>query len=45
MDLTDAIAQMRWLILGTTIPAAPGPDECGKDPTDDTLGSCEGSGC
>ncbi|MEM7263631.1 MAG: DUF1800 family protein, partial [Planctomycetota bacterium] len=42
IDLTDAIYVFNHLFLGGPQPAAPGPNECGLDPTPDTL-TCETS--
>jgi hypothetical protein len=33
LDLTDAIASLQFQFMGGTPPAAPGPTECGPDPT------------
>ena len=37
VDITDAIGLLLWLFQGGAIPPAPGPDECGRDPTPDDL--------
>jgi hypothetical protein len=41
VDLSDAAALFNYLFLGGAAPPAPGPEECGDDPTDDELGDCE----
>jgi hypothetical protein len=43
-DITDAIRILGYLFLGSAPPAAPGPDGCGLDPTEDLLPAC-GEGC
>ena len=40
VDIGDAIKVLGVLFSGDTPPAAPGPDNCGIDPTDDSL-DCE----
>jgi hypothetical protein len=40
IDLTDAVAILEYLFLSGPPPAAPGPEDCGIDPTPDTLGGC-----
>ncbi len=50
IDVTDPIFALSYQFLGTAAPPAPGPTECGADPTVDTLvdeecvydASCEG---
>ncbi|MBI4601733.1 MAG: hypothetical protein HY721_07215, partial [Planctomycetes bacterium] len=38
VDMSDAVSVLGYLFLGKAAPAAPGPRECGQDPTDDGLG-------
>jgi len=40
IDLGDAVLLLRYLFLQGSAPPAPGPAECGPDPTADTLGTC-----
>jgi len=40
VDLTDAVAILEYLFLSGSPPAAPGPEDCGFDPTADSLGDC-----
>ena len=40
VDLADGITCLNWLFVGGAEPSAPGPYECGSDPSDDTL-DCE----
>jgi PKD repeat protein len=42
LELTDAIRILGHLFQGSAPPPAPGPVECGEDPTDDEL-ACEAS--
>jgi len=43
-DTTDAIGISNYLFLGTSTPSAPGPLECGLDPTEDEF-DCDSSAC
>jgi hypothetical protein len=43
LNVTDAVFTLLWLFQGGTIPPAPGPADCGADPTEDEL-DC-GKGC
>jgi len=45
VDLSDAITILLYLFGGGPPPAAPGPSECGVDPTPDGLGCEAYSGC
>jgi hypothetical protein len=38
--LTDMVVIVNYLFKAGPAPAAPGPDDCGADPTDDTLADC-----
>jgi hypothetical protein len=38
LDLADAIGLLGYLFRGTAAPPEPGPDSCGRDPTEDELG-------
>jgi hypothetical protein len=40
-DVSDAITLLSFLYLGGDPPPAPGPFECGLDPTEDALAPCE----
>lgn len=40
LDIGDPITSLTWLFLGGAEPPAPGPSECGPDPTQDAL-ACE----
>jgi hypothetical protein len=43
VNLTDAVSTLSQLVQGGSAPPAPGPDECGADPTAaDELGSQKG---
>jgi hypothetical protein len=44
LDLTDALHTLNHLFLGGPAPPAPGPDECGPDPTEADELLC-GKGC
>ena len=44
IDLSDAIRVFGFLFQGEPPPLAPGPFECGNDPTDDAL-HCAESAC
>jgi subtilisin-like proprotein convertase family protein len=37
VSLTDAVYTLRYLFLSGSVPPAPGPSECGADPTEDAL--------
>jgi len=41
LDLSDGIFTFNYLFAGNAAPPAPGPTECGIDPTADLLPSCE----
>jgi hypothetical protein len=43
LGLTDAVVLLQWLFQGGPAPGAPGPFDCGEDPTADGLGPCEAS--
>ena len=43
LDISDAIALLRYLFMADPAPAAPFPD-CGRDPAADELG-CRASAC
>ena len=45
IDVADAIFVLGFLFLGGEPPPAPGPLECGKDPTDDGFTDCKYSVC
>lgn len=46
VSLGDAVGILDYLFNGGSAPAAPGPLECGVDPTDDSLGDCDyGNAC
>ena len=45
IDLADPIALLAHLFLGGTAPPAPGPADCGQDPTADGLPPCDGGEC
>ncbi|MEM7232705.1 MAG: hypothetical protein AAF517_11045, partial [Planctomycetota bacterium] len=40
IDISDAVFTLNWLFLGGALPPAPGPFECGADPSDDDA-TCE----
>jgi hypothetical protein len=40
LGLTDAVVILRWLFQGEPPPPAPGPLDCGEDPTADGLRGC-----
>ena len=44
LDITDAVYTLNHLFRGGPAPSAPGPDECGADPTDADELAC-GNGC
>ncbi len=44
LDLSDATYLLNFLLLGAQTPPAPGPFECGPDPTEDGLG-CDVLAC
>jgi len=37
LDITDAVNNLNYQFLGGTAPTAPGPFNCGPDPTTDDL--------
>lgn len=43
LDISDAVSTFGYLFLGEAPPPAPGPLECGDDPTEDGLG-CDDEG-
>lgn len=43
--IDDVILSLNYQFLGGAPPAAPGPLECGVDPTLDALAACQYSGC
>ena len=45
LELTDAINDLGFLFLGNAPPPAPGPTDCGVDPTEDGLVECEYESC
>jgi hypothetical protein len=45
VDLTDPINTLTFLFLGSFTPPAPGPFECGSDPTGDPTGTAGDIGC
>ena len=45
LDLADAIFLMNYLFISGATQPAPGPDNCGPDPTDDTLGCDSYNSC
>ena len=45
LDITDAIAVLGYLFTGGRAPAAPGPETCGADPSEDTLAECKQEVC
>ena len=40
VNLTDAVRILRWLFLDDAMPVAPGPFDCGPDPTADAFAQC-----
>jgi len=44
-NLSDAVAILDFLFLGRGTLPAPGPDECGLDPTDDDIPECGPDSC
>lgn len=44
-EITDAILILNWLFVGGAVPPAPGPLECGEDPTDDGLDCVDNGDC
>ena len=44
LDIADAIAILSYLFSDGTVPP-PGADDCGPDPTDDTLATCVYENC
>jgi len=45
VDITDGVRVLDHLFLGGDPPPAPGPSECGEDPTADLLGCAAPPGC
>ena len=45
VQLTDAVSALGFLFLGSAPPAAPGPFECGVDPSEDALGCTSFKSC
>jgi len=45
VELTDAVRSLGFLFLGNPPPPAPGPMECGADPTADALAECDYDAC
>jgi hypothetical protein len=45
MDISDGIFLLSWLFVGSKAPPAPGPLDCGVDPTEDPLPPCASSMC
>jgi len=45
IDLSDAVYTLGYLFLGGDPPPAPGPVECGVDPTEDPLPECSPASC
>ncbi len=45
IDVSDAVFTLSYLFAGTRAPPAPGPDECGVDPRESTLGCDEYALC
>ncbi len=45
LTITDGILLLKWLFLGETPPADPGPNKCGPDPDDNHLGCDRFEGC
>ncbi|MBI4605081.1 MAG: hypothetical protein HY721_24220 [Planctomycetes bacterium] len=45
VNITDPIHTLQFLFLGGAAPPAPGPFECGEDPTGDGLAACEHAAC
>jgi len=41
VDLSDGVYDLNFLFLGGPAPGAPGPLECGEDPSEDALADCE----
>lgn len=45
LDISDTIYLLNYLFVSGPPPAAPGPQNCGPDPTDDALDCVLASGC
>ncbi len=45
VDVSDALATLNYLFANGLAPTAPGPFECGPDPTNDRLAECEYDAC
>jgi hypothetical protein len=45
VNLSDPIMVLDYLFLGRESPPAPGPDECGVDPTEDDIPECGPESC
>jgi hypothetical protein len=45
LTITDAVVVLSYLFLGSDRPAPPGPDVCGRDPTEDSLAECDPASC
>jgi hypothetical protein len=45
IDISDSVAVFNYLFLEGDMPPAPGPRECGADPTPDELGCGGFAGC
>ncbi len=45
IDLSDGVFTLNYLFLTGAPPPAPGPTECGEDPTDDALTECVDPSC
>ncbi len=43
LEITDAVKILNYLFSGGSAPPAPGPDNCGRDPTRDPLPECVGA--
>jgi hypothetical protein len=45
LNIGDPIFLLGYMFLGSATPPAPGPDNCGEDPTPDTLPTCDFPSC
>ena len=45
LDISDTVYLLNYLFVSGPTPAAPGPQNCGPDPTDDNLDCILASGC
>ncbi|MEM7232272.1 MAG: HYR domain-containing protein, partial [Planctomycetota bacterium] len=45
IDITDAVKTLNFLFIGGAPPSAPGPRECGVDPSEDDLPECRYESC